>query len=173
MGGLEATRLLRDVLYPLPIVALTTHSLSSYQQEAIAAGCQSFLMKPVNWADLYQVVADYLPPSIAGMADTDLDSQYPEAPVELVSRFFSELPATLAKLALAVEIRDRPQVAGLAHQLRGIAGGLGYPQLGVIAGKLEEVARCPQTPAMEPTFAQLQQQAWQALEVAPPSSATF
>ncbi len=44
MDGLEATRLLRDTLYPGPIVALTAHALGFHREQALEAGCDLSLI---------------------------------------------------------------------------------------------------------------------------------
>ena len=50
MGGIEATRLIR-VTYPdLPIIAVTANAFDSDRQNALEAGCNDFLAKPVTAA---------------------------------------------------------------------------------------------------------------------------
>lgn len=51
MDGLEATRQIKAQCPSLPIVALTANAFDSDRQQALAAGCDEFLTKPIN-ADL-------------------------------------------------------------------------------------------------------------------------
>jgi CheY-like chemotaxis protein len=48
MGGIEATREIRKFLPNLPIVALTAYVSPADENDAISAGCNEFLSKPVN-----------------------------------------------------------------------------------------------------------------------------
>jgi two-component system cell cycle response regulator DivK len=61
MNGLEATRCLRqlDCTREVPIVALTTHD-NHRRQEAIEAGCNEFLEKPLMPAMLRDALAKYV-----------------------------------------------------------------------------------------------------------------
>ena len=141
MGGLEATQMLRASLYPGPIVALTAHGQSYHRQEALDAGCDDFLTKPVDWEMLYQVIARYLPPAVANALPASPLPCHDDGIAPLVARFLTDLPVTLAQMNCAHEEGDLPQLAGLAHQIKGIAASLGYPALGAIARTLEAAAR--------------------------------
>jgi CheY-like chemotaxis protein len=48
MDGREATRAIKAAHPNLPIVALTANAFESDRQEAMDAGCDDFLSKPVN-----------------------------------------------------------------------------------------------------------------------------
>ncbi len=139
MGGLEATKMLRDALYPGPIIALTAHGQSYHRQEALEVGCNEFLTKPVNWSALYLVVARYLPAAngITPSSPT-IDNEVITA---LAVRFQEDLPITLLQLAQALEKGDLTSIGSLAHQIKGVAASLGYPALGATARVLENAAR--------------------------------
>jgi HPt (histidine-containing phosphotransfer) domain-containing protein len=61
--------------------------------------------------------------------------------MELVELFVNELPARLEQLAWACTSHDWPEVARLAHQLKGAGGSHGFAQLTPYAWKLEQAAR--------------------------------
>ena len=157
MGGLEATQMLRASLYPGPIVALTAHAQSYHRQEALEAGCDDFLTKPVDWDVLYQVVARYLPAATAEAlaAAPAAASSHDDAMSALATRFLADLPTTLTQMNLAQEEGDLAQIAGLAHQIKGVAGGLGYPALGAAARTLEAAARASDGMASAAALAEL------------------
>jgi CheY-like chemotaxis protein len=46
--GLEATRIIRDCGYGLPIIAITAHAGSEGNNQALQAGCNDFVTKPIN-----------------------------------------------------------------------------------------------------------------------------
>lgn len=48
LGGLEATREIRKTNREVPIIALTAHAFNSDKEVAIAAGCNGFLVKPID-----------------------------------------------------------------------------------------------------------------------------
>lgn len=56
MGGLEATREIRKFNSTVPIIALTAYVFDTNRQDAICAGCNDFLTKPVNRNVLMQAL---------------------------------------------------------------------------------------------------------------------
>ena len=59
MDGYTATAKLREQNYAGPIVALTAHAMTDDAQKCIDAGCDAYTTKPVNRAELMQIVSDY------------------------------------------------------------------------------------------------------------------
>lgn len=62
MDGWEATRRLKahDELKSIPIIALTAHAMVGDEDKALAAGCDDYLVKPLDEKELYAKVAKYL-----------------------------------------------------------------------------------------------------------------
>ena len=52
MDGFDATRALRAQGARMPVIALTAHALQSDQEKALAAGCDDFETKPVEFPRL-------------------------------------------------------------------------------------------------------------------------
>lgn len=48
MDGFEATRLIRNELPKLPIIALTAYSMQKDKEKALEAGCNDIITKPLN-----------------------------------------------------------------------------------------------------------------------------
>jgi HPt (histidine-containing phosphotransfer) domain-containing protein len=59
----------------------------------------------------------------------------------LVSRFVRTLLLRVAALQRAGNESDWEEVASLAHQMAGAAGGYGFPELGEIATRIEALAK--------------------------------
>lgn len=54
--GLAATKQIKSMLPHLPIVALTANAFDSDRQQAMDAGCDAFLAKPVSAADCLKTI---------------------------------------------------------------------------------------------------------------------
>lgn len=59
MGGLTATEEIRKFNTEIPIIALTAHAFDTDQQAALEAGCNEYLVKPVNKEKLMNVIRKY------------------------------------------------------------------------------------------------------------------
>lgn len=60
MDGLTAVSILREKGYQGPIIALTANALKKDRERCIAAGCDSYLSKPVARKELNAIVVQYL-----------------------------------------------------------------------------------------------------------------
>lgn len=81
MDGYEATRCIRELSHHQPevmnpvIIALTAHILPENHDQAIAAGCDDFMAKPIQAKELYGKLAHYL-----GIHDIPI-SEEPSSPL--------------------------------------------------------------------------------------------
>jgi len=62
IDGLAATRLIRQLpgLKATPIIAVSAHDTSDFQAEALAAGCNQYITKPIDFNELEQLIAKLL-----------------------------------------------------------------------------------------------------------------
>jgi CheY-like chemotaxis protein len=62
IDGLAATRLIRKLPHfgSTPIIAVSAHDTSDFQSEAIEAGCNSYVTKPIDFNDLEELIAQLL-----------------------------------------------------------------------------------------------------------------
>jgi CheY-like chemotaxis protein len=58
--GLTATRQIKSLLPNMPIIALTANAFDSDRQQAMEAGCDAFLAKPVSAADCLQTIEKFI-----------------------------------------------------------------------------------------------------------------
>ncbi len=62
LDGMEATRRIRQIpeISSTPIIALSAYEAASTRNEAIAAGCDIFLAKPVDYVCLKELIRNFL-----------------------------------------------------------------------------------------------------------------
>jgi CheY-like chemotaxis protein len=62
MDGWEATRRLKanSDLRAIPVIALTAHAMKGDKEKALAAGCDDYLVKPLDEDELMARIAKYL-----------------------------------------------------------------------------------------------------------------
>ena len=62
IDGLAATRLIRKLpqLESVPIIAVSAHDTSDFQSEAIEAGCNSYVTKPIDFNELEILISQLL-----------------------------------------------------------------------------------------------------------------
>ena len=62
IDGLAATRAIRklDGFGKIPIVAVSAHDTSDFQADALAAGCDSYITKPIDFSQLELLIARLL-----------------------------------------------------------------------------------------------------------------
>lgn len=64
IDGLAATRLIRKLpqLKSIPIIAVSAHDTSDFQSEAIKAGCNSYISKPIDFSELETLIGELMKP---------------------------------------------------------------------------------------------------------------
>lgn len=64
LDGLAATRRIRQnqALKRVPIIAVSAHDTSDFHADALAAGCNDYVTKPIDFEQLEQLLKRLLPP---------------------------------------------------------------------------------------------------------------
>lgn len=141
LGGLKATRLLRNNNYTKPIVALSANAMQKDIDAAITAGHDDFLQKPLQLNKFYKVVTRYLNPAEVAMVDkspiiSELLEDEPEV-ADLVDKFRNELPSYIEKIRSSIKQKEWDEARSMIHQLKGVGGNYGYPMVTEIMVRIE------------------------------------
>jgi signal transduction histidine kinase/CheY-like chemotaxis protein/HPt (histidine-containing phosphotransfer) domain-containing protein len=165
MSGIEAARRIRESpgqRGATPIVALTAHVLAGTRDEALDAGIQDHVTKPIDPVELAIAINRWARKSpaatVAGpstgreaaagaFADIVLDIDLlkvleeqigRETVVELATIFVEETPGKIAGIRHAVASGDTQTARRLAHDIRSTAGNMGMRALMGFAREIEQ-----------------------------------
>jgi len=59
MDGYEATKLIKEFMPDLPVIAQTAYALPDEKQRALSAGCDNYITKPIRIAELEKMINKY------------------------------------------------------------------------------------------------------------------
>jgi signal transduction histidine kinase/HPt (histidine-containing phosphotransfer) domain-containing protein/ActR/RegA family two-component response regulator len=152
LDGYGATRALRAAGITIPVIALTANAMAEDRLKCLQAGCTEYLSKPIARGQLLRMLARFLPstsePPIAipepvpgGISPAGpLRSTIATEPTmqTLLTRFIDRLPERVKALRTFLEEEDLARLRQTVHQLRGAAGGFGFPQLTEHATRAEQ-----------------------------------
>lgn len=148
MDGLDAVRILReregtDGRERTPVVALTANILPSRRQQALDAGCDGVLTKPLSSHALYDTIQRHahMPPRGSGLGRAVETAERPGGADDLTRIFAEELEQELPAMRSMLARGDFADLARLAHGLKGAAGSYGLEPLAEALLDLERKAR--------------------------------
>ena len=140
MGGVEAVETLRSKGYKGAIVALTANALQEDKKKCLNAGCNDYVTKPIHYNKLYEVSKQYM---VESHDDSKLEPIYSTILDEdggledLIRNFIDSLETTMNKLKIAFKEKEWELLSQILHQVKGLGGGYGYPEISDIAAKIE------------------------------------
>jgi signal transduction histidine kinase/CheY-like chemotaxis protein/HAMP domain-containing protein/HPt (histidine-containing phosphotransfer) domain-containing protein len=164
MGGLEATQLLRQTGYGGPIVALTANAFKEDRERAAQAGCDDFLTKPIDRPAFSRVLRQYLAPRDDTSAPGDSASDLDDSIYELAVHFVDGLPQWVDKLQAAHGASNLAELKSLAHQLKGLGGSFGYPEITAAAAEVDRQLKLDETASIEEKLTKLYATCSEAME---------
>jgi len=140
MGGLSAVRALRENGYTKPVLALTSNTDSEARQECEEAGFDDFLTKPISRGSFLQVITRYLQ-SNGGSFEVDqtpIRSTLTEDELRPALNYFVlHLPEQYSRMQQSASAGNWPDLKQEVHDIKGSAGGVGFPMLTQLAMEVE------------------------------------
>jgi CheY-like chemotaxis protein/HPt (histidine-containing phosphotransfer) domain-containing protein len=150
MDGYAAASYLRAHRYPGRVIALTAHTMDGDRERCIEAGCNDYAAKPIDRQNLVSAIHAHWhrrgpgTSRITNSVDRGwLVSPLAEDPdfVALVANFVNDLPTRVAAIERALAEDDRKQLHTIAHQLKGVAAGYGFPAISDQAKAVMELVK--------------------------------
>jgi len=164
MDGEVATRTIRAIEKDkgghIPIIMLTASVMHTDQRKYIEAGADAFVGKPIDFAELYGMIANYFP---VIDVPAEVVSQLPVAQLPLIAgvdlqagmliwgewasyrnallNFRRNYVASIAELKRLFEAERYDEAELLAHTIKGVTGNLAAKELAAAASELERSAK--------------------------------
>ncbi len=133
MDGPEAIEKLRENGFERPILAFTASDDKKDRSLMMASGCNGTVEKPVNINQLYQMLSQYLP-----LTQEDQQSDEPLNKEQAIAKqFVHDMPFLTRSMEEAFKEHDWRKLRGLAHQVTGTAGSLGFEDITASAKRVE------------------------------------
>lgn len=168
MDGLEATRGIRlqeqGTDTHVPIIAMTAHAMQGDRERCLEAGMDGYVTKPLHPAELFEMIDHLTTINVTPQTSIMLDQPAllervdgdAELLQEIVDLFLTDYPEHLRALHVALAQHDCPQLAQLAHRLKGSIGNLSLLKAHEIARQVETLALHGDVAGVTSTLASLE-----------------
>jgi len=168
LGGLEATRLMRQMPGPMavvPIIAMTANAMESDREQCLAAGMNDYISKPIKAQELQDMLL-VLAQGHASMDSTsDISSSPVDAPasdcpqdfafdyasgiqsmdqeiLEIIGQaFLDQWPEDIGKIHEGLSSQEAEPILHTAHALKGTLAMFGAEPASELAARMETSAR--------------------------------
>lgn len=159
LDGYQATKAIRKLeegKARTPIVALTAYALATDVKKSIRAGMDTHISKPIDKNKLIEIVEKLTSNSSnksINVSDNNINLKqtyqriitatgFTEEEIdEIFSEFLDKLPITIEDLYRQIENNDYPNIARIAHTLKGMGANLRLDKLISISVSLEKAAK--------------------------------
>jgi two-component system, sensor histidine kinase and response regulator len=166
MDGHEAAKVIRQregSKRHTPIIAMTANAMQGDRENALDAGMDDYVSKPVKPQELGAVLERWIPQTDEGTDGSEEAScagagvEYTTEPLDqsvlaglrelgdqgfladLYELFLADVPAQLEALRKAIKGGDAPSVERVAHTLKGSCGNMGALRIATICAELQDM----------------------------------
>lgn len=145
MDGVAAIIQLRSQNIRIPVVALTANAMQGDQARYRDAGFTAVLDKPIDRKKFYGVLDEHLEKSkpVGHLDQAPIFAEYMDAEADIdddmqaiFDSFVERLPHFCEQLTRAIAAKNWEAARAVAHQLRGLGSGMGYPVITEIASSM-------------------------------------
>ncbi len=190
MNGYEATAEIRRKEEGRPrqtsIIAMTANAMQGDREEALSAGMDDYVPKPVKLEDLEAVLKRWVseerepeeqeatvPEADEGPVEGDTEAPLdrsvlaglrelqeegePDILEELIGLFLTDVPPQLSALREAVEAGDAQSVERIAHTLKSSCGNMGAVRMAALCTELEGIGRSKDLAAVPVRISRLEE----------------
>ncbi len=147
MDGFEATRRIRAEARfdDIPIIALTASALLEDRQQAIDAGCNDYLIKPIETTILLQRIKHHLEkrpqPTPEPKTPPSLAEEQAGWRALFLDEYLEALQGAIAELGQLIDARKTEDATRWGHTLKGNAGMFGIEELRNLGIAIEAAAK--------------------------------
>ncbi len=141
--GYSATRDIRmweaeHSLTPVPIIAVTAHTLKGEESRSLEAGCSAYLSKPVSKAKLIAEI-ERLHHNRRDIGNSRTMQLSPEIQAR-VPAYLVRRQGEVQRMRELLRQGDFEAIRTLGHDLKGTGAGYGFSELSRVGGDLEKAA---------------------------------
>ncbi len=125
----------------IPVIVISGNTNRSNVLASIEAGADRVMSKPLQKEIIIKNISELLGPGIlqrAKKAKTFTNSETNEIRKKLAGLFLKSYPAKKKKILESLENRDNEPLRFVVHEFKGSGSSIGYPQLTVISGIIED-----------------------------------
>lgn len=166
MDGYQATRAIREFDQRTPIIALTAAAMIEDRSKALASGMNAHLGKPIDTAQLYHTLSQWLVDSPNGNAQETSAVALPKIDgfnlvkglaqlqgnqllyEKILTQFSAQLGSEFAQLPIILKTLEQTpddslwtKAETLAHGLKGVASNLGAQDLAELATRIDSLVK--------------------------------
>ena len=159
--GPEAIERLRKEGFEKPILAFTASDDIKDRTLMMDAGCNGTIDKPIKFDQLYQALSEYLP--LASKVKQNTNSLWNDPELRpIVRQFVKDIPKLMISMDKAFKDHDWMTLRGLAHQVIGSAGSLGFSDITISAKRVERALKKDEIKGLKNIFESFKHEAEKA-----------
>ncbi|MFC1798530.1 response regulator [Thermodesulfobacteriota bacterium] len=172
MDGFEATRVIRkqEKTKDLPVIAMTASAMTQDKEDAMAAGMNDHVSKPINVKELISALTKWIEPGERKIPEPVAKEPIPDKEVEeaqpltelpginlesglkrmggnetfykkILNKFYNDYEKSTEQIKDALVEEDQELSRRLAHTVKGVSGNIGAKELYTAAAELEEAIK--------------------------------